>query len=834
LFFRLWTITIYLFTQNRFSYEKNYCVLSFFLSFFPSPLNAQGDVSGGGEIGGSSFSCGNESPVGDLSPASLILVPDYDDWIASNSFDPQSTNPIFTSSYSIPLHIVIVAQDDGTLPFFTHSVQEQVDYMNSLFTNGMSFYICDIDIENNSELFDINLGGETGTLYDLNHTDDAINVYFTNTVYDDGGRARFPWNNDNDDSNAVFIKASEHPRTLTHEMGHCFGLHHTHNCTVNNPSPINTAEPDYPGELVNGSNSHLAADRMIDTPADPGHLNSIQSQVGECSTNNCNGTLTCVFTATNLPLVDPNNQPYNPDITNVMSYYPCGTYNFTPKQLELMELVLLNEPSRNFLLNSNPNYCNYLPIPQIAQNANIDKYCNGIGAPFVDQKIEITSQLQMSCVTETNIIGSYNPESSCILGLGNVTDVNLAPLKSDPDNPAHVPLLAVTTYDIVKISSHILGTSLFDSPYKWVAADANNDGNITGTDITAIRAVILHIYDTYPAGVWRFIPEYYFANDNLFDTNFHTSLDPFAATTGGGQYCYHPNYAFAAPTCQYSIMDQIDINLQSSIALDDDTWSFRAVKVGDVTCGAFNQLKNSEIESRDKGNNILTQMDMERCFSKGEYAKLEFSVESQEELLAYQMGFKLDNQFVSIEDVILNGNHINSLENFNIESLKNGELRHLWFDEKGGVRNFGKDKLLFELEVIILDDICDLTDVIKLDNNILDNHFYAKDGSDAPVSLFIELKSDGGIAQPNKLDEVNVFPNPFSSDLTFEIKSKKDEKVTIQFFDCIGKTIAKEIELQRGKHTYTFDELSSLGNGILFYRIQGTDFNFQGKVIKLD
>ena len=127
-----------------------------------------------------------------------------------------------------------------------------------------------------------------------------------------------------------------------------------------------------------------------------------------------------------------------------------------------------------------------------------------------------------------------------------------------------------------------------------------------------------------------------------------------------------------------------------------------------------------------------------------------------------------------------------------------------------------------------------MTDVIKLDNNILDNHFYAKDGSDAPVSLFIELKSDGGIAQPNKLDEVNVFPNPFSSDLTFEIKSKKDEKVTIQFFDCIGKTIAKEIELQRGKHTYTFDELSSLGNGILFYRIQGTDFNFQGKVIKLD
>jgi hypothetical protein len=94
--------------NNLFIYPKPFLVMKktivFFLSFFAHPLNAQGG----------SFSCGNEE-TSNLMPTSTLTF-DYDDWLVSNSFNPQSTNPIFSSSYSVPIHIVVVAKDDGTLP----------------------------------------------------------------------------------------------------------------------------------------------------------------------------------------------------------------------------------------------------------------------------------------------------------------------------------------------------------------------------------------------------------------------------------------------------------------------------------------------------------------------------------------------------------------------------------------------------------------------------------------------------------------------------------------------------------------------------------------------
>lgn len=46
--------------------------------------------------------------------------------------------------------------------------------------------------------------------------------------------------------------------------------------------------------------------------------------------------------------------------------------------------------------------------------------------------------------------------------------------------------------------------------------------------------------------------------------------------------------------------------------------------------------------------------------------------------------------------------------------------------------------------------------------------------------------------------------------------------------------ISKEFKLKRGQHNYTFNELSYLGNGILFYQIKGKDANLQGKILKLN
>jgi len=72
------------------------------------------------------------------------------------------------------------------------------------------------------------------------------------------------------------------------------------------------------------------------------------------------------------------------------------------------------------------------------------------------------------------------------------------------------PLNGVTTNDLVLISRHILGLQPFDSPYKIIAADANQDGKVTAFDIVILRKLILGITDELPNGKsWRFIPKSY-------------------------------------------------------------------------------------------------------------------------------------------------------------------------------------------------------------------------------------------------------------------------------------------------------------------------------------
>lgn len=76
------------------------------------------------------------------------------------------------------------------------------------------------------------------------------------------------------------------------------------------------------------------------------------------------------------------------------------------------------------------------------------------------------------------------------------------------------PLNGVTTNDLVLIQKHILGIELFDSPWKLIAADANQDGKVTTSDIIVLRKLILGVTAELPNGKsWRFLPlDYTFPN----------------------------------------------------------------------------------------------------------------------------------------------------------------------------------------------------------------------------------------------------------------------------------------------------------------------------------
>jgi len=120
-------------------------------------------------------------------------------------------------------------------------------------------------------------------------------------------------------STAMWVHGSVYNTSvLSHELGHCLGLYHTHHGTVFETG----GDPNQCAELVNGSNSTTCGDYISDTPADPNLWNVCRY----------NGFIT-----------DANGQTYNPSSNNYMAYsdYSCWT-TFISAQSQRMRDFIAN------------------------------------------------------------------------------------------------------------------------------------------------------------------------------------------------------------------------------------------------------------------------------------------------------------------------------------------------------------------------------------------------------------------------------------------------------------------------------------------------------------
>ncbi|MBC7776988.1 MAG: hypothetical protein H7246_16270 [Phycisphaerae bacterium] len=117
-------------------------------------------------------------------------------------------------------------------------------------------------------------------------------------------------------------------------------------------------------------------------------------------------------------------------------------------------------------------------------------------------------------VEEANITVSGSPFAPPFwIGLSNANGCLVVPsnipiaqgmiLSAEKDNN---PLWGVSQFDLLTIQKHIDGIDLFDTPYQWVAADANNDLKIDTFDIVECRKLLLGI-STGPS--WRFVDKSY-------------------------------------------------------------------------------------------------------------------------------------------------------------------------------------------------------------------------------------------------------------------------------------------------------------------------------------
>ncbi len=155
-----------------------------------------------------------------------------------------------------------------------------------------------------------------------------------------------------------------------------------------------------------------------------------------------------------------------------------------------------------FVVDATGNY-NSCPA-QVDIQAPIEIDCNEtmvggtitdrFGAPLSNAKIDIIGVNTSNRTTTSNEAGNYQ------MMLPSNNAYTIAP--SNNSNP----LNGVSTFDLLLINKHIIGTSIFTSPYQYIAADINQSGTITTYDMVVLRQMILGQKNQFPNNnSWRFI-----------------------------------------------------------------------------------------------------------------------------------------------------------------------------------------------------------------------------------------------------------------------------------------------------------------------------------------
>ena len=193
--------------------------------------------------------------------------------------------------------------------------------------------------------------------------------------------------------NACLVKELNYMNaTIAHEIGHCLGLYHTHQGTAN-LYLYNYYDGGTP-ELVDGSNSSIAGDYIIDTPADPCYW------------------YICTYSGS---FTDDNGDSYNPDPENIMSYSRCQSKH-TQKQIERIYETIDNSTMLQTLCDK--TITNKITTPSVIGSAS--SYTLSVDAP--ESYIVTWNVTCRSCTSKTASI-SY---SETLIGR-NVTLTNRYP-----------------------------------------------------------------------------------------------------------------------------------------------------------------------------------------------------------------------------------------------------------------------------------------------------------------------------------------------------------------------------------------------------------------------
>ena len=338
----------------------------------------------------------------------------------------------------------------------------------------------------------------------------------------------------------------------------------------------------------------------------------------------------------------------------------------------------------------------------------------------------------------------------------------------------------VSTFDIALIQSVILGLSTFDSPYKYIAADVNNSGNISTFDILLMQKNILGLDNGFPNNSsWRFVDASYIFPDPInpwFGGPFPEAIDLTAVDS-----------------------DEIDLN-------------FVAVKIGDVNLSSDPFSGNEVAVDRNK-EQLIIELGNQKI-ETGSSISIQLD-QNEIDLIGGQFEFVFDPSVLELSHI--EGTAIAS-ESYVIDAAKGSILiSFVDFDK-------AKEDTMLNLEFNGLSDGI-LSDVIALKENNLSAELISRDMEVYGLDFTFTNSIQSGLRL------TSVSPNPFSDQVRIAFDLDQADEVELIVRDQSG-VIVRTIKstFDAGVQFFILEDIDS--KGLLLFELRGSRDNVYGKMIR--
>ena len=300
-----------------------------------------------------------------------------------NSVQAESQYMQSSTAICVNIKYHIVRQTNGTGGFDPSNLSNITNELNASFNeHKIYFNSAGHDFINNSTFFNIddmpNNPVEFNALVQINNDPNAVNIYLVNDALSYAGRA-------NGILSQALVIENIHAasQVISHEVGHCFNLYHTHHGTWVCERDSSTCIE------IDGANNATCGDEVADTPADPGLL---------VFDTNCNIPLNSLVDAS---CNYTGGGGFNPDTNNIMSYAPVFCLeHFTNGQNTRMRQAFA---SSSTLQNVVGNSCS---IPSLTGNSTV---CYNVNTTYTltnggsNVTWEVSSALQIVSSSNTSI-----------------------------------------------------------------------------------------------------------------------------------------------------------------------------------------------------------------------------------------------------------------------------------------------------------------------------------------------------------------------------------------------------------------------------------------------